>query len=84
MNIFENRNFSFSTKNKDEEGEYTLSEAKELCTTLEDGWRVPTCEELEIIHRDSIHKGLSTLIRDLNLKIDKSCYLTDTYDEYDG
>lgn len=74
----------FIVKEMDEEGKYSLSEAKTLCAELGNGWRVPKIQELETIYNDSLELGISTLTRDLKLQTGKTYYLTDSLDEYDG
>ncbi|NBO61746.1 MAG: DUF1566 domain-containing protein [Flavobacteriia bacterium] len=72
----------FIVKDQDEKGTYTLAEAKALCSTLSEGWRVPTLNELETVYAACMEEGIQKLTGDLKFKTKN--YLTDTVDEYDG
>lgn len=72
----------FIVKDQDEKGTYTLAEAKALCSTLTEGWRVPTLNELETVYAACMEEGIQKLTGDLKFKTKN--YLTDTVDEYDG
>jgi len=84
MKKFSIADYSFIIKEKDEDGYYTLTEAKILCANLGNGWRVPNLDELEIIYNEFEAKGKDKLSNELNIQFNKKYYLTDTVDEYDG
>ena len=84
MNKFSLADYSFIIKEEDEVGNYTLTDAKILCANLGNGWRVPKLEELELVYNECLVDGISKLTNELKLQVNKTYYLTDTIDEYDG
>jgi len=82
MARFSHLNDVFIVKETDEKGTFTLAEAKALCTTLTEGWRVPTLSELETVYNECMDQGIQKLTEDLKFKTEN--YLTDTVDELDG
>jgi hypothetical protein len=82
MARFSHLNDVFIVKETDEKGTFTLAEAKALCTTLKEGWRVPTLSELETVYNECMDQGIQKLTGDLKFKTEN--YLTDTVDEFDG
>lgn len=84
MSKFSLSEYSFILKDKDEAEKYTLAEAKLLCAELGNGWRVPKLEELELVYNECLVDGITKLTNGLKLQVNKTYYLTDTIDEYDG
>ena len=84
MNKFSLADYSFIIKEEDEVGNYTLDEAKLLCANLGNCWRVPKLEELELVYNECLVDRISKLTNELKFQINKTYYLTDTIDEYDG
>jgi hypothetical protein len=82
MARFSHLNDVFIIKDTDEKGTYTLAEAKALCTTLTEGFRIPTLTELETVYTVCMEQGIQKLTGELKFKTKN--YLTDTVDEYDG
>lgn len=81
MNKFSFLDYNFIVKDADESGNFTLLDAKDLCSRIGGGWRVPTLPELELIYNESLIKGISTFTQ---LKFHPTNYLTDSVDDFDG
>jgi hypothetical protein len=81
MNKFSFLDYNFIVKDADESGKFTLLKAKDFCSRIGGGWRVPTLQELELIYNESLIKGISTFTQ---LKFHPTNYLTDSIDDFDG
>lgn len=78
MVTFELKGKCFTVKPKDEKGEYTLDEAKELCNNLKDGWRIPTLDELRYIFDVLMNEEKDKLTKEWKFKTKNTNYLTTT------
>ena len=76
MRTFKLEGNSFSIHPKDEKGEYTLEEAKAICTNLKDGSRIPTIDELLCVYDALMDEEKDKLTKDLKFKTKNVNYLS--------